>query len=242
MGSRGFALAVRLPTTTAYWNLRAEQVMDRVFDPDALAPRRTNQPELEAVEVAVHEPPPPPPPPTVRPQAPPAPAVTPQGSNPWLISLLTAVAVAGAVSSGWLLIHWQTSRDQLAQERSLLMIERLRASTPPQPQARKPAQAASTEMLPPPPPEPEWIRELEPQKAALPPLPPDPGPLPQLTGVVQGPGSSSSAIFQIGASSLSAGLGEAIGSSGWILDSVSDAGAVIRRNGRRHSLAVGGVF
>ena len=237
-------MAVRLPTTTAYWNLRAEQVMDRVFNPDALAPRPNNHndhSELEAVEVAVHEPPPPPPP--VRPQTSPTPAVAPQGSNPWLVSLLTGVAVAGAVTSGSLLIHWQTSRDQLAQERNLLMIERLRASTPLQSQALQPSTAASSETLPPPPPEPEWIRELEPLEAVLPPLPAAPaGPLPQLTGVVQGPGGSSSAIFQIGASSLSAGVGEAIGSSGWILESVSDAGAVIHQNGRRHSLTVGGVF
>ena len=68
------------------------------------------------------------------------------------------------------------------------------------------------------------------------------GPMPQLTGVVQGPGGNSSAIFQFGASSFSAGLGEAIGSSGWVLDSVGEAGAVIRRNGQRHNLAVGGVF
>tara|TARA_B100001173_G_scaffold297135_1_gene293509 strand:+ start:106 stop:420 length:315 start_codon:yes stop_codon:yes gene_type:complete len=68
------------------------------------------------------------------------------------------------------------------------------------------------------------------------------GPMPQLTGVVQGPGGNSSAIFQFGSSSFSAGLGEAIGSSGWMLDSISEAGAVIRRNGQRHNLAVGGVF
>ena len=68
------------------------------------------------------------------------------------------------------------------------------------------------------------------------------GPMPQLTEVVQGPGGNSSAIFQFGASSFSAGLGEAIGSSGWVLDSVGEAGAMIRRNGQLHNLAVGGVF
>ena len=66
--------------------------------------------------------------------------------------------------------------------------------------------------------------------------------MPQLIGVVQGPGGNSSAIFQLGSNSLSAGLGEAIGSSGWVLDSVSESRAVIRRNGQRHTLAVGGVF
>lgn len=65
---------------------------------------------------------------------------------------------------------------------------------------------------------------------------------PQLTGVVQGPGGSSSAIFQIGQGSLSAGIGEHIGNSGWTLEAISDTGAVISRNGERRNLSVGGVF
>ena len=65
---------------------------------------------------------------------------------------------------------------------------------------------------------------------------------PQLTGVVQGPGGSSSAIFQVGQGSLSAGIGERIGNSGWTLEAISDTGAVIHRNGVRRNLSVGGVF
>ena len=65
---------------------------------------------------------------------------------------------------------------------------------------------------------------------------------PQLTGVVQGPGGTSSAIFQVGQGSLSAGIGEGIGNSGWTLEAISDTGAVIQRNGERRSLSVGGVF
>ena len=68
------------------------------------------------------------------------------------------------------------------------------------------------------------------------------GPIPQLTGVVKGPGSSSSAIFQLGQGSVSAGIGEAIGSSGWVLSEVTDSGAVINRNGQRQTLSVGGLF
>ena len=74
---------------------------------------------------------------------------------------------------------------------------------------------------------------------------PEPGRIddePQLTGVVQGPGGSSSAIFQVGQGSLSAGIGEPIGNSGWTLDAINDTGAVIRRNGERRNLSVGGVF
>ena len=67
-------------------------------------------------------------------------------------------------------------------------------------------------------------------------------PIPQLTGVVKGPGGSSSAIFQLGQGSVSAGIGEAIGSSGWVLSEVTDSGAVISHNGQRQTLSVGGLF
>lgn len=66
--------------------------------------------------------------------------------------------------------------------------------------------------------------------------------MPQLTGVVQGPGGTSSAIFQLSQSSLSVGLGDGIGNSGWTLESISETGAVIHRNGERRNLSVGGVF
>ncbi len=226
---------------------------------------------LEPVEVAVHEHDIPSQPlarpaaeqPTPSKQADHQPAKSATG----LITLLTVVAVSGTVSSGWLLSHWQSSRDQLAQERSLLMLERLR-NTSTQQQATTQqgiprtavAQPEGSAALSPPPPEPAWMSELEPltlEESQLPAIATTPpatpitstaitatpsGPVPQLTGVVQGPGGNSSAIFQFGASSFSAGLGEAIGSSGWVLDSVGEAGAVIRRNGQRHNLAVGGVF
>ena len=244
-------MTVRFPSSSTYWNLRAEQVMNNVFETAALEP----------VEVAVHEHDIPSQPlarpaaeqPTPSKQADHQPAKSATG----LITLLTVVAVSGTVSSGWLLSHWQSSRDQLAQERSLLMLERLR-NTSTQQQATTQqgiprtavAQPEGSAALSPPPPEPAWMSELEPltlEEAQLPAMATTPpatpsGPMPQLTGVVQGPGGNSSAIFQFGASSFSAGLGEAIGSSGWVLDSVGEAGAVIRRNGQRHNLAVGGVF
>ena len=226
---------------------------------------------LEPVEVAVHEHDIPSQPlarPAAEQPTPSKPADhQPAKSATGLITLLTVVAVSGTVSSGWLLSHWQSSRDQLAQERGLLMLERLRGTSPHQQATHQPesprsavAQPEGSAVLSPPPPEPAWMSELEPltlEEAQLPAMATTPlatpttstaitatpsGPMPQLTGVVQGPGGNSSAIFQFGASSFSAGLGEAIGSSGWVLDSVGEAGAVIRRNGQRHNLAVGGVF
>ena len=217
-------MAVRLPTSRAYWNLRAEQVMDKVFDQDALHSSRPNQ--LIPVDVDVHEPPPP---------TPPAPAAT--TTTPWLLLIVSGIAVAGAVNSGWLISSLLQSRSQLDQERNLLMLERLQA------EASSPAE-----------PEPEWMASLEPpappsspglalSPAAPEPLPiPNLTPMPQLTGVVQGPGGNSSAIFQLGTTSLSAGIGESIGSSGWRLDSISSGGAVISQHGQQRTLSVGGLF
>ena len=217
-------MAVRLPTSRAYWNLRAEQVMDKVFDQDALNSSRPNH--LIPVDVDVHEPPPP---------TPPAPAAT--TTTPWLLLIVSGIAVAGAVNSGWLISSLLQSRSQLDQERNLLMLERLQA------EASTPAE-----------PEPEWMASLEPPAPpsslglALSPAAPEPlpiptlTPMPQLTGVVQGPGGNSSAIFQLGTTSLSAGIGESIGSSGWRLDSISSGGAVISQHGQQRTLSVGGLF
>ena len=230
-------MAVRLPTSRAYWNLRAEQVMDKVFDQDALNSSRPKH--LIPVDVDVHEPPPP---------APPAPAAT--STTPWLLLIVSGIAVAGAVNSGWLISSLLQSRSQLDQERNLLMLERLQAeaSSPAEPEPAPQAQ------LPPPPPEPEWMASLEPPAPpsspglALSPVAPEPlpiptlTPMPQLTGVVQGPGGNSSAIFQLGTTSLSAGIGESIGSSGWRLDSISSGGAVISQHGQQRTLSVGGLF
>ena len=246
MGPCRSALAVRLPTSRAYWNLRAEQVMDKVFDQDALHSSRPNH--LIPVDVDVHEPPPPTPPAPAKPT--PNPAAT--STTPWLLLIVSGIAVAGAVNSGWLISSLLQSRSQLDQERNLLMLERLQAeaSSPAEPEPEPAPQA----QLPPPAPEPEWMASLEPPapprrpEVALSPVAPEPlpiptlTPMPQLTGVVQGPGGNSSAIFQLGTTSLSAGIGESIGSSGWRLDSISSGGAVISQHGQQRTLSVGGLF
>ena len=252
MGPRGFALAIRLPTSRAYWNLRAEQVMGKVFNQEALD--HASERHLVPVDVDVHEPPAQPPIP-----AKPAPKQEPQRTTPWVIVVLSSLAVAGAVSSGWLINNLQQSRSLLDQERSVMLIERLRSqntSNQPlpstQPTAPQPSAASGTP-IPPPPPEPQWMQSLEPLSLPIRQLPhpeasiaatpaPVTTPVPDLTGVVQGPAGSSSAIFQIGPNSMSAGVGDAIGSSGWTLESVSETGAVISQNGQKRTLTVGGVF
>ena len=47
-------MPARVPTSRAYWNLRAEQVMDNVFDREVFT--SPSQPHLVPVDVAVHEP------------------------------------------------------------------------------------------------------------------------------------------------------------------------------------------
>ena len=167
---------------------------------------------------------------------------------------LSGVAVAGLVSSVWLVSQSTAVRSQLDLERQLLLLNQMREA--PQVSERSTtapttAPTSSKPDLPPPPlePEPEWVSALEPLTVPVQPVrqgtPPPPAVdevLPVLTGVVQGPGGSSSAIFQINNTSLSLGVGDAIGSSGWSLDAVNEAGAVIARNGERRTLSVGGLF
>ena len=213
--------------------------MDRVFDQQTA--------DLVPVDVAVQDCPPAAV--SQQRQNEPSAAATPR-PQPWLVPALSGVAVAGLVSSLWLVNQSTAVRSQLDLERQLLLLNQMREA----PQVSKPSTTAPTSSepdLPPPPlePEPEWVSALEPLTVPVQPVrqgtPPPPAVdevLPVLTGVVQGPGGSSSAIFQINNTSLSLGVGDAIGSSGWSLDAVNEAGAVIARNGERRSLSVGGLF
>jgi len=240
LGPRGSTLAVRLPTSRAYWNLRAEQVMDKVFDQEALNSARPNH--LVPVDVDVHEPPAPTPPPA---QPNPTPSTT--SPTPWLLLIVSGLAVAGAVNSGWLISSLLQSRGQLDQERNLLMLERLQTqASAPEPQVTQAPPAAEVAASDPDP-------QLAPTSSitprlALSPVAPQPlpvpalTPMPQLTGVVQGPGGNSSAIFQLDTTSLSAGIGESIGNSGWRLDAITSSGAVISQQGQQRTLSVGGLF
>jgi hypothetical protein len=65
---------------------------------------------------------------------------------------------------------------------------------------------------------------------------------PQLVGVVQVPGQSGSAIFQIGGSSTSAAVGESIGSSGWRLRSANGDTAVIEKGGEQRRISISSGF
>ena len=225
-------MPARVPTSRAYWNLRAEQVMDNVFDRGtATAP---TQPGVVPVDVDVHEP-------TTKPRGP----RESRSPSTWLLPLISGIAVTGVIGSAWLVSSLQRSRLQLERQQSAALIEQLREQVAAQESRAEntatPEDASiaiqSLEPLTVPIQQPLTVEPLG-SDQALAPMPP----LPQLTGVVKGPGGSSSAIFQLGQGSVSAGIGEAIGSSGWVLTDVTDSGAVISRNGQSQTLSVGGLF
>jgi hypothetical protein len=209
--------------------------MDNVFDRGTVT--TPTQPNVVPVDVDVHEP-------TTKPSEPREPRERRSPSN-WLLPLISGVAVAGVICSAWLVSSLQRSRLELERKQNAALIEQLREQVAAQEsraeETATPEDASlaiqSLEPLTVPIQQPLTVEPLG-SDQALTPMPP----VPQLTGVVKGPGGSSSAIFQLGQGSVSAGIGEAIGSSGWVLTDVTDSGAVISRNGQRQTLSVGGLF
>ena len=212
--------------------MRAEQVMDNVFDRETVT--ATSQPHLVPVDVDVHEP-------TTKPTEP----SELRSTSTWLLPLISGIAVAGVICSAWLVSSLQRSRLDLERQQSVALIERLRdqlAAQETRPETTVTPEEASEAVLSL---EPLTLPIKQPLTAVAQSSDQAPAPIeptPQLTGVVQGPGGTSSAIFQLGQGSVSAGIGDAIGSSGWVLDNVTDSGAVISRNGQSQTLSVGGLF
>ena len=206
--------------------------MDNVFDRETVT--APSQPHLVPVDVDVHEP-------TTKPSEP----SERRSPSTWLLPLISGIAVAGVICSAWLVSSLQRSRLELERKQNAALIEQLREQVAAQKSHAEKTETHEEASL--------AIQSLEPltvpiqQPLTVEPLGSDQalapmGPIPQLTGVVKGPGDSSSAIFQLGQGSVSAGIGEAIGSSGWVLSKVTDSGAVISSNGQRQTLSVGGLF
>ena len=210
-------MPARVPTSRAYWNLRAEQVMDSVFDRETVT--APSQPHLVPVDVDVHEP-------TTKPNEP----SERRSPSTWLLPLISGIAVAGVICSAWLMSSLQRSRLELERKQNTALIEQLREQVAAQESRAEETATPEDASL--------AIQSLEPLTVPIQ-QPLTVEPTPQLTGVVKGPASSSSAIFQLGQGSVSAGINEAIGSSGWVLTEVTDSGAVISRNGQRQTLSVG---
>ena len=210
----------RLSTSTAYWNLRAEQVMDQVFH-EAV-------PALKAVEIQLE----PAADPTHHPVVDPLPTTS-LSTQPWQKLTLIGMTLGALLCSAWLARNWQLSEQALYRERNLALTEKLKARATPSPSASpKPAEPEAVASLP----------SLEPLTLPLSAaIAPAPLSQPALVGVVHAE-VGGSAIFQIDNQSLSATPGESIGNSGWSLLSLSSTGAVIERNGERQSLSIGGAF
>jgi hypothetical protein len=169
-----------ISSSRAFWELKAEQVMDRVFSAElpglAFRPgewptqegysRDLQQPEpslgLEPgsgpapIDVVVQEAPP-----RLRPRIAAATASTAarhQGQRPLLV-LMALLSVLGASSTVLVWRGWTQASIALQQERTLQLLERLR-SVGPLGEAEPGATAAAT-ALPPPPPEEAWVQGLE---------------------------------------------------------------------------------
>jgi hypothetical protein len=267
-----------IPTSRAYWELKAEQMLNRVFEPekpiDVEVCDAPNIP-LEPRDLTTTPKPAPAPQANPRPQA----WIDQLGSQPSL--LLAGASVTVMVVAGMAMVVlgvWNHSQQAIRQERNMLLIERLRAMGPgttdaadAATQAEAPKPTHQDGDLPPPPPgggEP-WMEELAALPASNAPaaavlqVPINSritsaapaatgaassssggggGSTPQLVGVVQVPGQSGSAIFQLGGSSTSAAVGESIGSSGWRLRSASGDSAVIEKAGEQRRVSISNGF
>lgn len=295
-----------IPTSRAYWELKADQVLNRVFDPEKpIEVEVCDTPaafsDAGSIPVELHDlPPPAAKQPTSKPKPdsakrrPPTAAKALQrladqvGRQPSLLLAGASVTVMVVAGMGLAVLGlWNQSQQAIRQERNMLLIERLRTMGPgtTPAQANEPAQTAAAAVgagengaLPPPPPGEPWMEELATLPASSAPAAdvlkvpvnsritsPAPaatgsasspggsassgggnsgggGNAPQLVGVVQVPGQSGSAIFQLGGSSTSAAVGESIGSSGWRLRSASGDTAVIEKGGEQRRISISSSF
>jgi hypothetical protein len=270
-----------IPTSRAFWELRAEQMMNRIFDPEPAI-------DLEGDEAAAGD--------SLASRQGPVPTVSRSVPGPGKphreglrppVLLLTALGGVCMVSTAGTLLYlnnWNQAQESLRQERNLLLVERLRSLGPANPtpivapdgvtslqaspRLSNAAGARPQDDLPPPPEEP-WIQQLDelpraerspapvlrvpisPRLAAAAPpaaLPASAaatraavpaGPAPVLVGVVGAPGRAGSAIFQMGGTSTSVGVGETIGGSGWRLQAADGDTAVIERGGEVRRISIG---
>ena len=252
-----------------FWEFKADQVLNKVFDQQQAKPTSKNGKEFTDVEIlsfkaheTLEE--------TNNPQEKKAPAPT--GKQLW-----QAFGITGAAALSLVFIHLAGEHQRsLVQANNLRLLRQLQEDG--QRGSEKENQDNQTNKdnqvlinsVPPPPSE-EWMEEL----AKLPPsntkasdllkvplhgtlksiqqstqsTQPSMGitdghrsHLPQLLGIIQGAGTSGAAIIQWNGSSASVNVGEAIGTSGWLLRSSNGESAIIERSGlqRRISINAGG--
>ena len=253
------------PKSRLFWELKADQVLNRIFEPDTVSPE-TSGPgtttEFTDVEIIHFSPVSNPELPTEHADLKTNSAI---GAKPWVvISLmgLTTIALTAVIQT-------KTQQNAFEKANNLQLLTQLRQNdstdnTKNLEQSSKNVAESST--IPPTPPSEEWIQEL----AKLPgsdgsnidllkvPLPgaakqlPVPGAnnsisrptkssgnsLPLLLGVIQGVGKSGAAILQWEGSSSSVNAGEAIGTSGWRLRETNSESAIIERGGQQQRISI----
>ncbi|MCP9772848.1 hypothetical protein KBY66_09435 [Synechococcus sp. Tobar12-5m-g] len=162
-----------ITSSRAYWELKTDQVMDRVFAGmvQSLSPGAAplGPAESSPIDVVVRDEPPcsPQPPRATTPEA------LPRGDQPLLVTLLALVFLLGIGTTLLLWHQWNQSNQALLQERNLQLLERLRSlgptGTESGPAVATPAAlaglgateaAALDPSLPPPPPDEPWVQEL----------------------------------------------------------------------------------
>ena len=164
-----------------------------------------------------------------------------------LVIGLTLVSAVAGLFSMLLWRSWMEARQDLHQERQLLVLERLRQLGPlsaPNPTLTAPPPQPAPQ-LPPANPEPGWFEPVAPIRVPVPTArpaaqAPAPLPLPELLGVVQVPGRGGTAIFNTATGSITAAVGETIGSSGWQLQSVGTDQVQVSHQGLVRSLSLSG--
>ena len=161
--------------------------------------------------------------------------------SPWrqrrwwlLLGTLCLLSSSAAVTAGLLWRGWMQARDELQHQRQLQLIERLKpASEPaPTPAPMPPLRVEIPPVIPP-------AATLDPAGELPSSTAASSAVVPELLGVVKVPGRNGSAIFSTGGNSLSTGVGEPIGSSGWILEQVQADRVVIRQGNDTLQLSLG---
>ena len=253
-----------------FWEFKADQVLNKVFDQQQAKPASKNGKEFTDVEILsfkAHE--------TLEernnPQVKKAPA--PAGKQLW-----QAFGITGAAALSLVFIHQAGEHQRsLVQANNLRLLRQLQEDG--QRGSGKGNQDNQTindnqaliNSVPPPAPSEEWMEELaklptsntkasdllkvplhgtlKSIQQSTPSAQASMGTtgghrthLPQLLGIIQGAGTSGAAIIQWDGSSASVNVGEAIGTSGWLLRSSNGESAIIERSGlqRRISINTGG--
>jgi len=256
------APAKHAPKSRLYWEIKAEQTLNKIFDQcQADSHSASSKPftDVEIIDFAPSH------------EQQPAEKIQQGKSSYRLNSKLWIGVTASGVVAMLLIPFLLTSRQQqaLEQESNLRLLSLLR-----QPQATEQALAPNeferpntSYQAPPSPPGEEWIQELaklpssDSNSSELLKVPlngtlkstislgakVEKGPnsssgngdsVPQLVGIVQGVGTSGAAIFQWKENSTNVKVGEMIGSSGWRLQTANDVGAVIERGGMQRRISI----